>query len=204
MVSGMTTSKKSPPVNWLITGYTTRDHLLLDLDDSSLPKVVGLVHRVMESYPEVGDALVLLSSPHELDIKTHYYDGLPRFSVTRESYHVVFSGRIGYNKCCQICSSLASVNILERSYIRCRNFRGDMTLRVSPSELSTGVKPAPVVVCAIKNKGYDGSGDGIEEYLGFCRAFSGSRLCYLDPDHSADYRGDGPDHDGHILTVKAL
>jgi len=173
MVSGTTTLTKSRPVNWLIVGYTTRDHLLLDLDDSSLPKVKGLVDKVMESYPEVGDALILLSSPHELDIKVNYYDALPRFSVTRESYHVVFSGRIGYNKCCKICASLASVNILERSYIRCRNFRGDMTLRVSPSELSTGVKPAPVAVCAIHNKQYEGNGDGIEEYLDFRRASRG-------------------------------
>ena len=172
MVIGMTTLRKNPPADWMIVGYTTRDHLLLDLDDSSLPKVAGLVRRVMENYPEVGDALILLSSPHELDIKVHYYDGLPRFSVTRESYHVVFSGRIGYNKCCAICAALASVNILERSYIRCRNFRGDMTLRVSQSHLSTGTKPAPVAVCSIKNKGYDGSGDGIEDYLAFCRAYA--------------------------------
>lgn len=164
--------RKSHPKNWLIVGHTTRDHLLLDLDDSSLTKVCGLVKRVMESYPEVGDALILLSSPGKLDIQTHYYDGLPRFSVKRESYHVVFSGRIGYNKCCEICSALASVNILERSYIRCRYFRGDMTLRVSQSELSTGTKPVPVAVCGIKNKGYDGSGDGIEDYLSLCRAWS--------------------------------
>ena len=168
----MTSLNKNRPSDLLIVGYTCRDHLLLDLDDSSLPKVTGLVRKVMENYPEVGDALILLSSPHDLDIKVHYYGGLPRFSVTRESYHVVFSGRIGYNKCCTICAALASVNILERSYIRCRQFRGDMTLRVSPSHLSTGTKPAPVAVCSIRNQWYDGSGDGIEDYLDFCRAYA--------------------------------
>lgn len=172
----MTILKRNHLEDWLILGYTTRDYLLLDLDDTDLGRAVKLARKVMEFYPKVGDALILRSSNKELEIRYTYYRRRPKMRVQRENYHLVFNNRIGYNSCCRICEALATFGVLERSYMRCRGFRGDMTLRVSTSPISGGPKPAPVAVLGLKNPLTNEPGDGIEKYLDFCRGASKLRL----------------------------
>jgi hypothetical protein len=150
----------------IITGYTTRDHLLLDLDDTTLSKVSRVVKLIMERWPETGDCLVLLSSEKPMSTRIKYsWNNTPYMERKGSSYHLVFDGRIGWNKAAHICETLAGLKILQKDYEKIRSFRGDMTLRVSGALLSTGYKAPPYCVVGIKNKGYDGSGDGIEDYL---------------------------------------
>jgi hypothetical protein len=121
---------------------------------------------VMDEWPEVGDCLILLSSEKKIALNLRYsWNGAPYHKQVGSSYHLVFDGLIGWNKAAHICETLAGLRILEKDYEKIRTFRGDMTLRISPVRLLTGLKPAPVCVCGIKNKGYDGSGRGISDYL---------------------------------------
>lgn len=152
----------------MIIGYTTRRHLLLDLDDTSLEKARRLAYLIMGEWPEVGDCLILRSSEAPLKVRLRYsWNNWPWISVTRHSFHLVFDNIIGYNKACRICETLAGLNTLERDYLRIRTFRGDMTLRVSETNLSTGVKPPPEPVEYLFNTIHKGSDGMIEDYLAF-------------------------------------
>lgn len=199
----MTFSKRRAP-NYLIVGYTTRDHLLIDLDDISDIKARGIAKIIMHEFHEVGDCLILRSSTTKED---HYWSysrfGRPLFWVKRNNYHIVFDNVIGYNKCCKICAFLAELNVLEKSYIYCRNFRGDMTLRVSPATMSWGVKEAPKPIECLTNI-YTAKKDGkIDEFLRFRRA----ALSLFDGDGGADASAndaaDGSDHDAEVLTINS-
>lgn len=43
----------------LICGYTTKEHLLVDLDNCSLRKALCIAKMIMKDYPDVGDCLVV-------------------------------------------------------------------------------------------------------------------------------------------------
>lgn len=130
-----------------------------------------LTRMIMEQWPEVGDALILRSSEGSGRIDTKYDNyHRPYHRLDGDSYHVVFDGLIGYNKACRIIEALAGVHVLNRDYVKLRTFRGDMTLRVSPQVLASGVKPAPVAVAGIKNAKFRGAGEGIAQYLDFSAA----------------------------------
>lgn len=185
----MTSSKSSTASSLLIVGYTTRRHLLLDLDNTSLEKANRLANMIMDEWPEVGDCLVLRSSESPLRIEVKYsWNNQPWISVTRSSYHLVFDNVIGYNKACRICETLAELKILQRDYMRIRQFRGDMTLRVSEAALSTGVKPAPKPVEYLINTRQKWRDRRIDEYLSFRGAvlglFTGAKVV-------AEVRADG-------------
>ena len=164
-------STRSAPEPDLIIGYTTRRHLLLDLDRTTLTKVPMLTRMIRAQWPEVGDALIMRSSEGSgrIDLKYDNYHR-PYHKLDGDSYHLIFDNTIGYNKCCRIIEALAGVHILNRDYVKLRTFRGDMTLRVSPQVLASGVKPAPVAIVGIKNEQSRGSGDGIAQYLDFSAA----------------------------------
>ena len=157
-------SRRKPNLN---IGYTTRRHLLLDLDKTTLTKAAALVRLIIRDYPEVGDCLILRSSEGDGRISTkHDNYQRPYHKLDGDSFHLVFSGDIGYNKCCRIIEALAGCYILNKDYVKLREFRGDMTLRISPQHLSTGkIKPAPVCVAGVLNKKYRGDGEGIADYL---------------------------------------
>lgn len=122
----------------------------------------------------MGDALIVRSSPKPLNVGVRYsWNNHPWMKRESDSYHLVFDNNIGYNLCCHICECLAELNILNRDYVKIRTFRGDMTLRVSHQNLSTGtVKPAPSPQLVIYN--YDCSRhDGmIIKYLAFLNAWN--------------------------------
>ena len=172
--------------NKLIIGYTTRQHLILDLDHTSLHAVLGLVDMLQKEYPETGDALIVLSSNQEKDYGTRIdRHGIPRHNFRKRCYHVITDNIIGYRRCVEIIFTLVDLGILEPAYKRIRMFRGDMTVRVSPMILSTGIKMAPIDIVRLKNF-YTTVSDGkIRDYLTFCR---GVRAVFLN-------------HLGHLVTA---
>jgi len=150
----------------IVIGYTTREHLLLDLDKTTLLKAVLLVKLIQQQYAKVGDALIILSSigTHRQRIRYTRY-GRPLVVRSLNNYHVVFDATIGYNSCCRIISTLAGLSVLNRDYVKIRTFRGDMTLRVSPNAQLNGLKPMPHVVYYSQTKHPYKRGGNIDKYL---------------------------------------
>jgi hypothetical protein len=150
----------------LVLGYTTRSHLLLDLDNCSLLQAVGLAKLVMASWHQVGDCLVVLSSVSPLvpAYPEHYHDGV-KLARTCSSYHLVFSAPIGYEACMEIIEVLAGLDVLNKDYVKIRQFRGDMTLRTSHrAEMKrTVMVPRPVKI--LWNRKARGHYDVPKEYF---------------------------------------
>ena len=139
--------------NKIIVGYTTTEHLLLDLDYTTQKKAQGLCNLLIKDYPEIGDVLILLSSSRE----AHTYLKPNSLGILQEwcsypSYHVVTDNRIGYKRCVEIIHTLVLLDVLEAEFKKIREFRGDMTLRVSPKVLSNKIRPAPSPIWYIKNE----------------------------------------------------
>lgn len=110
----------------LIGGYTTKDHLLLDLDHCWRSKAEKVARMIMREYPEVGCCLLVQSS--------------------NEGFHLVFSRKMAWSRICHVSKVLASLGTLNRDYIRIREFRHDLTLRVTPIDRGQGVQPQPKVL----------------------------------------------------------
>lgn len=135
-----------------ILGYTTRRHLILDLDNSTLEKTIRISKLIMRDYNKVGDCVIMRSSKGSGKEYLRYTRmGRALRIYKRDNYHLVFDNGIGYNTSCRICAVLASIGILNKDYVRIREFRGDMTLRVSSSILLAGNKPVPVQVAYVHN-----------------------------------------------------
>lgn len=140
--------------------------MMLDFDNSSLAKVCAMAKVIMHSWPEVGSCLVVQSSEKPLNVELRYsWDNKPWVKRTGSNYHLVFNNDVGYNKIATICEALGALNVLEGSFMKMRKFRGDLTLRVSSSVLSTGVKPAPVPIVGLRNKEATREDGEILEYL---------------------------------------
>lgn len=152
----------------IIVGYTTRDHLCLDLDNSSTYKAVHLARLIIENWPIVGDCLLMLSSPGsgKMVLKGNG-EGITTETIDRDNYHLIFGNIIGYDKTCDIIECLASCDVINEAYVRIRKMRNDMTLRVSPSILTDKIKPAPSMIAYIGNGKTEKNDGMIEVYLDF-------------------------------------
>lgn len=136
----------------LIVGYTTQDHLLLDLDHTSLFKAVKIAKMIQKEYPDVGDCLVVESS--------------------KDHYHLVFDDVLEWEQIVRIISTLAALNIVEKNYRDVRNFRRDLTLRVSEKHTALNTRPVPepvLLICC--NHSCDRAGK-IEQYLNVLSCFN--------------------------------
>jgi len=135
-----------------IIGYTTRLHLLIDLDNTTLTKAIKLCTLIIEQYPKIGSALICLSSekPYRQWLR---YTSTARPLIVRSlpSYHIIFDNVVGYNLCCRILETLAGLDILNEDYAKIRDFRGDMTLRISPAICTDEVKLMPIPKAYIRN-----------------------------------------------------
>lgn len=168
----------------LIMGYTSRLHLMLDFDDITFARAKALTKIVQHKWPKVGDALISQSSPGSKEFKcTYYLKFLPHYAKTRPSYHIIFDNLIGYNTVMTITQTLADSKILERNYMRVRHFRGDLTLRITPTHLSTGLKPAPEVKAFIPNK-YTQKHDG---YISLYTQALGQAKALFDPSYHPNF-----------------
>jgi len=177
-------------------GYTTRRHLLLDLDDTGLPMAMRIARLIQENWPEVGDCLILQSSWAALRVELRYsWNNWPWIKVTRPSHHLVFDGLIGYNKCCRICEVLAGLRVLSKAFMEIRGFRGDMTLRVSPAPMRDKERPAPMVVARVQAPRQVARGGYIDQFVNLKkigeRLFLPQGLAEGVPDHGADAAHDG-------------
>ena len=186
--------KRSTGDPGLILGYTTRRHLLLDLDNSTVTKTVSLVRQIMREWPKVGDCLILRSSVGRSLLYIRYSRmGRPLLIYKRDNFHMVFDNGIGYNLCCRICRVLAEIGILNRDYVRIREFRGDMTLRVGPANLIKGFKPIPSYVCYVVNK-FGTKRDGYTSvYADALRIARDLFSTDHDPEDETNQGEDGPD-----------
>lgn len=173
--------KNSAKPDWNV-GYTTRQHLCIDLDYTSLPKTFSLASLIIEEYPEVGDCLIIESSLKPLNIKLcHMPQKLPYHKITRSSYHIIFDGIIPYERSCQIIETLAELGVINEQYVHIREMRNDMTLRVSKTVCVEQVKPVPCIVGYVLCPKQPKKKGGIGLYLNLlhCFMFQASDCCSL-------------------------
>ena len=135
----------------LVCGYTTQDHLMLDLDRLGFYKAWHIVRMVQRDYPDVGMALLVHSS--------------------RWHYHVVYNNRIGWERIVKIIEDLAALGIVEPNYLNVRSFRRDLTLRVSAKHGEQRDRQVPEPVMLLNVQGRKDPFDGIKSYLKLLGAF---------------------------------
>jgi hypothetical protein len=141
---GTCTTRRLKPSS--VAGYTTRDHLILDLDGSkSTSKAIKLVKLIQREYPEVGSCLICESSAGK--------------------HHAIFNARLSWSRILSICRVLAGLNTLDKNFIKVRSFREDLTLRVTPIARSLGDHDAPIPVAFIRSEGAHTGFSGIDCYL---------------------------------------
>jgi hypothetical protein len=129
----------------LVCGYTTQDHLLLDLDKISYMKAHNIVCMIQRSFLDVGTALLVHSSCWH--------------------YHVVFDNCLRWERIVSIIQTLAALNVVEPNYLNVRSFRRDLTLRVSPKHGQQRDRHAPEVVELIRDTFGSAPHYGITKYL---------------------------------------
>lgn len=150
----------------LILGYTTRSHLLLDLDETSLPDVTALAKHIIDSYPDVGDCLIVESSTPSKTSYLRYDDkGVPHERLVYQNFHLVFDAPMNYERCLHIIDALVALDVLQPEYKDIRMFRGDMTLRISKKILSHRIIPNPEPVTYLENNKHCFTYENITKYL---------------------------------------
>jgi hypothetical protein len=151
--------------DWNI-GYTTKEHLCLDLDNTSFFKVSNLVRMIMQHYHEVGNALILVSSRPFFNGKWIYPPyNVPQFKVQKHNYHVIFNNYIGYENCCKIIETLANLGIINEQYVRIRQMRNDMTIRTSKTECVGHTKHKPYPIEFVVNQWCKKEDFGISDFM---------------------------------------
>jgi len=162
----MTSSKLQAQNNNLIVGYTTQQHLCLDLDQTSQHDANELVRLIQKSYPEVGDALLVISSfgSGKWVLKGDG-EGVTHEMLDRDSFHVIFTDRIPYSKSCDIISTLAELDAVNREYVNIRLMRNDMTLRVSETHNVEGTKSAPMPMKWIRKRKNTKKRGMVQQYM---------------------------------------
>lgn len=158
-------------INKLIIGYTTKEHLLLDLDETSLFDVVALSKMLIHDFYEVGDILILSSStPSKKNYTKFDSKGIPQWRHTYRNYHIVTDNVIGFKRCLEIIDILVDLDILQPEYRQIRQFRGDMTLRVSNKPLVHRNVEPPKIEVFIHNPYKNYRDNMIRKYLDFVNA----------------------------------
>jgi hypothetical protein len=180
-----------------VLGYTTRRHLILDLDNTTAGYVRVMARRIMAEWPKVGDCLILCSSEKPDWVRLVYNKwGRPLIIHDRHNFHLIFDNGIGYTLSCRICRVLAELGILNEDYVKIREFRGDMTTRVGPTLLYDEVKPPPRVVERVYNN-YTTRRDGyIELYLKMKKIGDLLLLTQSYAEAQANYGAHGTDRTG--------
>lgn len=157
---------------WLI-GFTTTDYLLLDLDNADYDKVKALCEMLTKEY-DLGSFVIMRSSASE---KKQYkrigdfdfHKNLFCEITTTGSYHVIFGRKINYDRICRIIETLANLGVLNNEYANIRQWRGDVTLRISADNSDGAVRPIPVLQYAYYLSGAENN-EGIELYNATLRA----------------------------------
>ncbi|MEM2261229.1 MAG: hypothetical protein QXK24_02130 [Ignisphaera sp.] len=140
-----------PDYKFLICGYTTKEHLLVDLDNCSFNKAFSLAKMIMKYYSDVGDCLIV--------------------KCAENSYHLVFGNKLSWKRISHIVTVLAELQVLNEDYLKIRKFRKDLTLRVSPKITPLVNKGTPVPVMFIWNDKAPKHDCLIKNYLEVLSAF---------------------------------
>lgn len=151
-------------------GYSTRLHLLLDLDNTTVSKSILLTKDIIRLYPYVGKALILQSSTRSL-LETWLY--IPERTIRKvrkqDCYHVVFDNKIGYNTCDRILRELTGLQVFSKIADKLRGLRRCMTLRISPKIKRDGIDPCPMPLILLDNIYTSKVDSMIEVYLQYLR-----------------------------------
>lgn len=165
------TLKHNNKPSWVF-GYTTRNHLIIDLDNTSYFKVSKLVDMLMRNYPEIGHCLILQSSTSKM-IEVEYLTPLAEYrkKTIRNNYHAVFNNFVNYEYCCNIIEALAILGAVNADYVNIRKMRQDMTLRVSKVVNKESIKKPPLVMHFVINPYAKKQEDGIYLYMQLYKCF---------------------------------
>jgi hypothetical protein len=146
--------------NYIVVGYTTQEHLLVDLDSCSWIEVQGLARIIMRNYPYAGDCLIVESSENR--------------------YHLVFDDFMPWNTIVSVVEVMAFLGIVEAKYANVRTFRRDITLRVSEKigEQRTHPVPKPKLILQTVHN-CDGF-NGIQRYLDVLKPFNPTPYVLID------------------------
>lgn len=134
----------------LVCGYTTQDHLLVDLDGCSLWQATQIAKMIMQEYPQVGDCLIVLSS------EAHY--------------HLIFDSHLNWTRIYDITQTLGYLGIVEKNFMWVRELRHDLTLRISPKKYRDHTSQTPLPIRLIGENEPEKS-YGIQKYLRCLEAF---------------------------------
>lgn len=146
-------------------GYTTRNHLLVDLDDTTLRKTLVICRMLIKEYPELGDCLITLSSEKKDSLDYVYFPAhKPKPKRVGNSYHLIFNNTVGFNKCYQIIRVLAGLSIIEWNHGHLRKYYRDMTLRTSHRITMEKVEPPPTPLIYIFNQNSTKNDNRIHDY----------------------------------------
>lgn len=150
--------------DWNI-GYTTQQHLCIDLDNTTYYKVRCLVNMLMKNYTDIGDCVIMRSSTKQ-QAETWIYKPIKQLikKVVLHNYHLIFNNLVGYERCCHVIETLAHLGVINEEYVKIREMRNDMTLRVSETVNVEYVKPKPVFIEYIQNPYCKKDGKGIYLY----------------------------------------
>ncbi len=140
------------PKNLIVVGYTTQEHLLVDLDKCSWLKAQAVAKMIMRQWPVVGDCLIVRSSPFH--------------------FHLVFDNQLDWDTIVRIIETLADLGIVEEKYRQVRHFRRDLTLRVSDKIGEQRNYPVPQPKLILQHRGSDSRYKGIQRYLQILAAFT--------------------------------
>lgn len=147
-------------------GYTTKEHLCLDFDDTTYYNVYQLSSMLIADKPEVGSALILCSSEGKQSERWIYpvLQNMHKY-VNRHNFHVIFNGFIPYEESCKIIECLASLDVINKEYVRIREMRNDMTIRVSQTQCVLKTKPKPMILGYIFNPSDKQEKGGIYRFM---------------------------------------
>lgn len=157
---------------------------------------------ITENYPELGDALIMRSSFSMYDTYLKINEKwILHERYSGNNYHVIFDNNVKYDQSCNIIDTLVHLDVLSEEYLHIRKFRGDMTLRVSPIQLSTRLKPAPTPVIGIYSeltKHHDGM---IRQYLQFWEAANSFLSTNLNTKEQPNNKSYSTDNSSSYRTV---
>jgi len=139
----------------VVMGYTTQRHLLVDLDNAGMDEAMYIAKEIRRTWPMVGGALVVESSPHH--------------------YHLVYDNYIDWSNIEDIIESLADIGVVEQNYAWIRTFRRDLTLRVSDKKGVDYYRPAPTPVAEVETGGFRA---GVPDYLNLVIAYRALQEAY--------------------------
>lgn len=139
-----------------MVGYTTQEHLLVDLDKMSEARAYLVAKMITSEFRELGSCLIVKSSDFH--------------------YHLIYDVYHKWDHIVYIVKLLADVGLVQKNYAQVRTFRRDLTLRVSPKKGEDYYRPAPEPILILLNPQPELDEGGIGKYLNMLSMFKSVSL----------------------------